>query len=52
MVIALHRTLVLIDAIGIIALFALDSRIFGKEILIELDFVNEELVAEFVDIVY
>lgn len=41
----------LIDAIGVIALFALNSRIFGKEILVELDLVNEELVAELVDIV-
>ena len=47
----LHRTLMLIDAIGIIALFALDSGILRKEILVELDFVNEELVAELVDIV-
>jgi hypothetical protein len=51
LVIPFHRTLMLIDAIGIIALLALNSGILRKEILVELDFVNEELVAELVDIV-
>ena len=48
----LHRTLMLIDSIRIIASFTLDPCILCEKVLIQLDFMHKYLLLELIYVIY